>query len=326
MPIRDLTRGLRRGLNKGVQLGLNKAAELLPEIIRFTQRLQDGRFSTALGETETRGGAPDSLHTESTDTKDSASLNSATDQRGSNTERGSITDDASLTERTPTAKHGSQEPIVTRSMARLLAGQGNYDRALSIYAALLEAAEQEDTLSGDSVNTEDLGREMNELQARMAAQKDAIKLENSATRDANYDTGNLNSREIRISTVNSDNSPSKHIAAVDDDAIKTKDEVYLQELESGNWRLRWDVKESSLDQTRALLGAEGDLVARAVVLCGDPQSQTGVRSQTHEKHNIDQNGEWMIEAIPAGARVNASIGLIHGKHFLSAAHATTRSS
>ncbi len=95
--------------------------------------------------------------------------------------------------------------------------------------------------------------------------------------------------------------------------------VAVSAMDGGGVRLSWTLTEEALDRARRVLGEEGELRARLVVVARD-EAQV-VASQVHEKGDVASEGEWLVRDVPRGARCTAAVGLGRGERFVSAAHA-----
>lgn len=153
------------------------------------------------------------------------------------------------------------EPILTRTMAGVLAAQGYHERAVRIYDHLLTKT------PGDS----DLASEAETVRTRLAE---------------------------------GEGPPEDEVAAV-----PVKREALL---------VSWKVTSRSIERARKVLGGEGTLAARLVVVARDRGAH--VRSDTLEHGPIDDTGEHLFPSIPLGARCTASVGLRAGDRFVSVAH------
>ncbi len=84
-------------------------------------------------------------------------------------------------------------------------------------------------------------------------------------------------------------------------------------------RLSWALSDDALARARRVLGEDGELKARLVVVARDDERV--VSSQIHDKGGVGAAGEWLVRHIPEGARCTAAVGLSRGERFVSAAHA-----
>lgn len=83
-------------------------------------------------------------------------------------------------------------------------------------------------------------------------------------------------------------------------------------------RVSWDVSAHSVARARSLFGEKRPLTARAVVVSRDPEAI--VASRILERSTVDARGEWLLENLPASARVTAAIGVKLDDRFVSVAH------
>jgi hypothetical protein len=167
------------------------------------------------------------------------------------------------------------EPIRTRTMARLLADQGYLARALAIYD-VLERAHPSDAALGAEIES-----------AREAAK--------------------TRRRPTHASEVEGEHDPDQEVAVVTVDARTLL--------------VSWEVSEAGIARARAVLGSDGVLTARLVVVAPDPERL--VRSETRQRQGIERLGEWLVDEMPEDARATASVGLCAGERFVSIAHAPT---
>ena len=154
-----------------------------------------------------------------------------------------------------------REPILTRTMAGVLAAQGYHERALRIYDHLLKQAPEND----------DLEAEAESVRARMAE---------------------------------GDGPPEDEVAAV---PVK-KDSLLVS----------WKVTPRSIERARSVLGGEGKLTARVVVVARGKGAD--VSRETREHAVGAEMGEHLFTEIPRRARCTASVGLLAKDRFVSVAH------
>jgi hypothetical protein len=83
----------------------------------------------------------------------------------------------------------------------------------------------------------------------------------------------------------------------------------------------WQLDETALARARAVLGVEGEVAARAVIVAASGASD--VRSDVREIAGLDASGEWVLDAVPEGARCACAVGVAAGGRFVSAGHART---
>ncbi len=98
-------------------------------------------------------------------------------------------------------------------------------------------------------------------------------------------------------------------------------EVALVAVEAHTLLVSWEVSEAGIARAQAVLGSDGVLTARLVVVAPDPTRL--VRSETRQRRGVERLGEWVVGDMPAGARATASVGLCAGERFVSIAHAPT---
>ena len=154
------------------------------------------------------------------------------------------------------------EPIVTRTLAGLLAAQGHDARALAIYDHLLALDPGDRTLS----------EEAEALRAR---------------------------------------SRHRHGAPA-------PDEVVAVPVDGGALLVSWHVGAPAIARARAVLGEEGQLCARVVLVV--PDQLEVVRSDVVERTPIGATGEWLLGAVPSTERCTVSIGLLGETRFVSMTH------
>ncbi len=82
-------------------------------------------------------------------------------------------------------------------------------------------------------------------------------------------------------------------------------------------RVRWRIAASNVERARFLI-ERGTLCARAVVVSANERHM--VSSRVHDHEPIEERGEWVVAALPPGARVTVAIGLKLGESFVSIAH------
>jgi hypothetical protein len=153
------------------------------------------------------------------------------------------------------------EPILTRTMAGVLAAQGYHERVLRIYDHLLGARPDDD----------DLEAEADAVRGRMAE---------------------------------GDGPPEDEVAAV-----PVKQDALL---------VSWKVTPRSIERARAVLGGEGKLTARVVVVARGRGAN--LASETLEHPAVAETGEHLFTSIPRRARCTASVGLLANERFVSVAH------
>jgi hypothetical protein len=171
----------------------------------------------------------------------------------------------------PATDAAPDEPIRTRTLARLLSSQGHHQRALAIYRELVRAT------PGDV----ELGAEAEACAVRARETKPAPKPE---------------AREL---------VPSG------------PDEVVSVGVDATSVLVSWEVSARGMSRAERLLGGEGELTARLVLVVPDPAHV--VRTETRERR-VERMGEWLVAGLPVGARTTASVGLKAGEAFVSIAH------
>ncbi len=96
------------------------------------------------------------------------------------------------------------------------------------------------------------------------------------------------------------------------------DEVAAVPVRRDSLLVSWKVTERSVERARAVLGGDGTLTARLVVVARERGAD--VRADCVEQAPVDATGEHVFTPIPTGARCTASVGLRSGDRFVSVAH------
>lgn len=100
--------------------------------------------------------------------------------------------------------------------------------------------------------------------------------------------------------------------------VRGDDQVSGARLEGHRAHVRWRVTDAGRRRAQQVLGGDGELALRVVLLSPDPT--TVVRSRTHE-HTVEAaEGERMLEDVPHDARVFVAVGLRHQGRFAAIAH------
>jgi hypothetical protein len=81
--------------------------------------------------------------------------------------------------------------------------------------------------------------------------------------------------------------------------------------------IAWQLPADARARAVALAGSDGPTTARAVVVA--PDRTEVVRVQTIERV-VDDVGDWLLDDLPAGARLTVSVGVRPETRFVSAAH------
>jgi hypothetical protein len=84
-------------------------------------------------------------------------------------------------------------------------------------------------------------------------------------------------------------------------------------------QLRWHISDDGQRRARAVLGSEGELAARLVVIRPDPEQV--VRSEVTEHGPVAADGAWVSPPLPDAARCFAAVGLRDGDRFVAIVHA-----
>jgi hypothetical protein len=81
----------------------------------------------------------------------------------------------------------------------------------------------------------------------------------------------------------------------------------------------WELAPGSIARARAVLGEDGRLAARVVLIA--PDDDRVLRSDVREKTPVEATGRWRVADIPPACRCAVAIGLVGGGRFVSVAHA-----
>jgi hypothetical protein len=84
-------------------------------------------------------------------------------------------------------------------------------------------------------------------------------------------------------------------------------------------RISWVLSDEALARARRVLGAEGELRARVVVVAADERDV--VAQRVEERADVAPRGDWTISDLPRGARCTAAVGVGLDERFVSAGHA-----
>jgi len=95
--------------------------------------------------------------------------------------------------------------------------------------------------------------------------------------------------------------------------------VVAEALGDDRVRLSWALSAASLERARRVLGVDGELRARLIVVSADDVEV--VRADVREHTIAESRGEWLVTNVPAGARCAAAVGVARGTRFVSAGHA-----
>jgi hypothetical protein len=186
--------------------------------------------------------------------------------------------------RAATTRTFEEEPIRTRSMAQLLAGQGHRERALAIYEQLIAQDSTDRTLE----------REAAALRRGEPAQEIALPEPPSATRPSQAPNGVWSSSKERLTCEGAPNS---------------------------GLLLRWVITGEGERRARAVLGvsdADGELTVRLVSI--RPDAERIVRSEITEHGPVAASGEWSPGPLADAERCVAAIGMRAGDRFVSIVH------
>lgn len=169
------------------------------------------------------------------------------------------------------------EPIRTRSMARLLAAQGHLERALEVYEALLREQPHDISLRHEA--------------AALRADPEAA---------------------TPVAGASSLPRPTEV------EPFRGDERVSGVRLEGARAHVRWRVTEAGRRRAQQVLGGDGELALRVVLLSADPTMV--VRSSTREHAAEADEGERTLEDVPREARVFVAVGLRHQGRFAAIAH------
>jgi hypothetical protein len=84
-------------------------------------------------------------------------------------------------------------------------------------------------------------------------------------------------------------------------------------------RIQWQASAAGVRRARAVLGSDGELAVRVVVVA--PDAHEFVRADVIERGPVEASGEMASAAAPEGARRIAAVGLRADDRFVSIAHA-----
>jgi len=169
--------------------------------------------------------------------------------------------------RSPTPTPVPQEPILTQTMAGVLAAQGHDERALAIYDHLLHRSPQDRDLA-------------------TAAERVRERLRGAG------ETGSKRNVDQVV-------------------AVPVRGAILVS----------WQVGPGAIARSRTVLGADGELSARLLVVTPDPAE--GARTLLRELRPAKSEGEWLVDDIPPEGKITAAVGLTAGDRFVSVAHSAT---
>jgi hypothetical protein len=90
-------------------------------------------------------------------------------------------------------------------------------------------------------------------------------------------------------------------------------------VRNGAYLIAWQLPEDAIARARSVLGEEGTLAVRVVLVRPDPSAVVAVEVLDRA---ADIAGEWLIDPLTAGSRLTAAVGVQVEDHFVSAAHTT----
>jgi hypothetical protein len=115
-------------------------------------------------------------------------------------------------------------------------------------------------------------------------------------------------------------TPDRPVSERSDDD-EEPDEVVSVRADDDRFVLAWRVGGEAVARARRLLGSDGTIARRTVVV--RPDAQTIVRSEEHTMP-ASAEGAAIIEGVKAGARAIVAIGVLDGERFVSIAHHAVR--
>lgn len=101
--------------------------------------------------------------------------------------------------------------------------------------------------------------------------------------------------------------------------VEVEDRVAWTSGAQGESIVHWHASAAGIRRARAVLGADGELAVRVVVVA--PDAREFVRTQVVDRGPVDAAGEVPATAAVDGARRVAAVGLRAGERFVAIAHA-----